>query len=206
MKFFEAQKRAAFAAKLFTETGFDFEAALASADVGALKAHIAGTSAPIAALFTAAGLDLPALLAAGPDSLKAHLDSVAGSDEAMAEALLENERLDGELATLALANSTLNGTVAGYTELFGTLGLAATAAPDAAAIKSAFESHIAKATTVALAKTGHPPVHHIPADAVESKPTAKSDQQKWAEYRDLKETDPAKAEAYFAEHLAKKKK
>lgn len=185
MKFFEAQKRASFAAKLFASVGFDFEAALKANNETALKtAFDAHASPAVAALFTAAALDQAALVAAGPDALKLHIESLDNSEE-LAEALQENEKLAADLesakGTLALRDSTLES----FNFAFSAIGLAdITNKTPAADVKTKFEAHVQKQTTLALAKTGHPPAH-VPA-AVENKTDAKAtDAELKAEYDKL---------------------
>jgi hypothetical protein len=64
------------------------------------------------------------------------------------------------------------------------------------AIKSAFAAHVAKQTTLALAKTGHPPVAHIDANAA---PAAEqlNDEAHLAAYEKL---EGAEARAYLSTH------
>ncbi len=146
----------------------DVLSALGLAPKNLAEAHAALTPAKatldsVAALFTAAGLDLETMLAAGPESLKAHIDSLGEDDEVLAEALLENERLEKELATSEALRSSL--AAAGeqaslaLASTLATLGLNAsgpadTLTPDA--VKAALDAHIKKQATIALAKTGHP--------------------------------------------------
>ena len=121
----------------------------------------------VAALFTAAGLNLEQMLAAGPDSLKAHLESIDNSDE-LAEALQENEKLSTKLES---ETKLLNGAIDkidGFVACFGAVGLAvdARAAAKPEDFKSAFEAHVKKAATLELSKTGHPPAH-VPPNAID---------------------------------------
>ena len=169
MKFFEAQKRAAFAGKLFTAAGFDFDAALAAGDVSALSAFLDARATGVSALFATAGLDLPALLASGPDSLKAHLDGLTVKAE-------EFSALTTQLAETGEKLKASEGQVAGLGEMVAhvttalALPLAADTKPEQ--LKTAFESYVAKQTTLALAKSGHPPVADLPADATSATPSA----------------------------------
>jgi len=134
------------------------------------------------ALFTAANLNLEQLLAAGPDALKAHLDSIDNTEE-LAEALQENERLDAELATANVSALALKSQLDAHTAIFAAIGF--TPASDASheVIKSAFEAHVSKATTLALAKTGHPPAHVPAADVV---PVVKTDADIAKDYQAMK--------------------
>lgn len=147
------------------------------------------------ALFTSAGLNLEQLLAAGPDSLKAHLEGIDSSEE-LAEALQANEELTTNLATLqgisdshAARATSLEATlaVAGFT-------LAADAKP--ADFKPAFEAHVAKQVALALSQTGHPPVAHLPADT----DVADTDAAHLAAYQAMPR-GPERLE-YFAKHEA----
>lgn len=117
------------------------------------------------ALFTAAGLPLEQMLATGPDSLKAHLASLDKSADVT--------RLTGELATLTDEVTAANGRleVAGkqllaLNGIASTIGLKVEASTKGEDITKAFADHTAKATTLALAKTGHPP-QHVPATTVD---------------------------------------
>jgi len=194
MNLFTAQKHASFAAKLFTAAGFDFQAALAANDAEALKNHIAAQSpAAVTALFANAGLNFETLLAAGPESLKAHLASL---DNAAQVAALTTDlaTAKSQIATLTEASTSRLNTIGTYGELFAAIGITDLAKADAPAIKTAFESHVAKATTLALSKTGHPPVVHIDANAA---PAAEqlSDEAHLAAYEKLQ---GAEAKAYLA--------
>ena len=153
------------------------------------------------ALFTSAGLNLETLLAAGPESLKAHLASL---DNAAQVATLTEQltAAKSELATLAENHEAATGRLATYGELFTTVGLTAAAAPDAPALKTACDSHVAKQVTLANAKIGHPPVQHLALEEHEKKTLdqAKADGIALAEYNTLVSAgDAKKAErlAYF---------
>lgn len=131
------------------------------------------------ALFTAAGLNLETMLAAGPDSLKAHIEGL-NSDTELAEALLENEKLEADLSTATASLTEFGNRQSAFVNAFASLGLTLAADTKPEDIKAAWESHVAKATTVALAKTGHPPAH-IPASSDASAPIL-TDEQIAAEY------------------------
>ena len=181
MKIFEAHKRASFAEKLFASVGFDFNAALATNNEASLRAHIAASPAPeIGALFTAAGLDAAALVAAGPDALKLHLESLDNSEE-LAVALQENEKLAADVTKLDGEVHTLSDIVQHVTT-----AIALPMAKDAKAedVKAAFEAHVSKQTTLALAKTGHPPAH-VPV-AAEPNAGPKTDAELAKEYQGMK--------------------
>jgi hypothetical protein len=117
----------------------------------------------VAALFTAAGLNLETLLAAGPDSLKAELEG-RDNTTALAEALQENERLDADLSAKVGELQTQNSKLQTATSLLERAGVKMESTPDQAT--AAFEAFVAKSTTLALAKTGHPPAH-VPATAID---------------------------------------
>lgn len=118
----------------------------------------------VATLFINAGLNLEQMLAGGPDALKSHLEALAGDDEALAAALLENENLDNQLAT---ARTQIDEITAQRTALLSglkALGLAEPTAEqplDEAAVKAALDQHATKHAAVLLARTGHPGVKHI---------------------------------------------
>lgn len=113
------------------------------------------------ALFVAAGLNLEQMLDAGPDSLKAHLASVDNAEE-LAMALAEVERLNGEATETASKLTALTEGLTANQEVFAAVGLKLDVdAPDAAAFKTAFNSHVSQQVTLALGKTGHPPVVHV---------------------------------------------
>ena len=124
-----------------------------------------GTLDSVAALFTAAGLNLEQMLAAGPDSLKAHIDSLDNAEE-LATALQENETLSAEHEATKASALALSSQLSALNSVVATIGLSASADLKPDAIAKAFETHIAKATTLALAKTGHPPAH-VPASAID---------------------------------------
>lgn len=152
----------------------------------------------VAALFTAADLNLEQMLAAGPDALKAHLDSLDNSEE-LAEALQENERLEADLKTASDAYSVALSIQAAHHDCFKALGISVLAedfTPDK--IKAAFSDHVTKQVTLALAKTGHPPAH-VPA-ATEPVTASKTDAEIAAQYRTMK-AGPERL-AFFAQHEA----
>jgi len=194
MNLFTAQKHASFAAELFTAAGFDFSAALAANDAEALKTHIAAQSPAVAALFTSAGLNLETLLAAGPDSLKAHLETCSVKAEEfsaletkLSETTTKLGKSERDVMELSEANTLITAAI----------GLTGTAAhTDATAIKTAFETHVAKQVVLANAKAGHPPVHQIDPNAG---PAAEqlTDEAHLAAYEKL---EGAEAKAYLSTH------
>lgn len=150
----------------------------------------------VAALFTAAGLNLEQMLAAGPDALKAHLESIDNTEE-LAAALQENERIEAELAADHATIEALNANLAGHTEILTMIGIPAPSAlSDPTKIKTAFETHVSKQTTLALAKTGHPPAHVPAAEPTASAPTSDADLAK--EYQAMR-AGPERL-AFYSQH------
>jgi hypothetical protein len=115
-------------------------------------------------LFEAAGLNLEQMLAGGPDALKAHIESVDLGEE-LAEVLQENERLSAEIQTATASGLALNSQLSALNSVVAAIGLTPAATLKPEEITTAFDRHISKATTLALAKTGHPPAHVPAADA-----------------------------------------
>lgn len=149
----------------------------------------------VAALFTTAGLNLEAFLGAGPESLKAHLASLDNAAQ-VAALSIELASAKSALETTAGEVASLEASLAARTSILSTLGIAEMQSADTPeAIKAAFTAHVAKATTLALAKTGHPPVHHVDASA----PAAEqiSDEAHLAAYEKLTGAD---AKAYLSTH------
>ena len=150
----------------------------------------------VAALFTTAGLNLEAFLAAGPEALKAHLASIDNAGQ-VASLSLELASAKSALETRAGEVASLEASLAARTSVLSTLGIAELQTADTPeTIKSAFAAHVAKQTTLALAKTGHPPVAHIDANAA---PAAEqiSDEAHLAAYEKL---EGAEARAYLSTH------
>jgi hypothetical protein len=147
------------------------------------------------ALFTAAGLNLETLLAAGPESLKAHLASLDNAAQVSA--------LTADLATAKAALSKSDGEVVALSDVVQhiTTAIALPVAKDAKVgdIKTAFETHVAKQVVLANAKAGHPPVQQIDADAAAATAAA-SDEAIAKEYSAM----PAGTErlAFYGKHAA----
>jgi hypothetical protein len=130
-------------------------------------------------LFEAAGLNLEQMLAGGPDALKAHIDSVDLGEE-LAEVLQENERLSAEIETATASGLALNSQLSALNSVVAAIGLTPAATLKPEEITTAFDSHISKATTLALAKTGHPPAHVPVAEvAPTAQPTAAEIHATW---------------------------
>ena len=152
----------------------------------------------VAALFTTAGLNLEAFLGAGPESLKAHLASLDNAGQ-VASLSLELASAKSALETTAGEVASLEASLASRTAILSTLGIAELQTADTPeAIKAAFTAHVAKATTLALAKTGHPPAH-LPVDTTGASATA-SDESLAAEYEKLPRGD--EKTAFFHKHEA----
>ncbi len=77
----------------------------------------------VAALFTAAGLNLEQLLAAGPDSLKLHLESIDNTEE-LAASLAEVEEYDKNLTAAQSEVSTLSSQLSTLNSSFAAIGIA----------------------------------------------------------------------------------
>lgn len=115
----------------------------------------------VAALFTAAGLDLDTLLAAGPDSLKAHLDGLSAKDAELATAQASVADLTAKLGEAEKARDAFNASSVASAELLSTIGLKLEASLKPEEVKPAFEKHVSLRAAELLAKTGTPPVANI---------------------------------------------
>ena len=146
-------------------------------------------------LFSNAGLDLDTLLAAGPESLKAHLASLDNAEQiksltaqlATAQAAIDAKA--GEVAAAAARATALEAIPAA-------LGLPVAAAADAAAVAAALDTHVAKQVVLANAKAGHPPVQQIDIGATTAIEQL-SDEAHLAAYEKL---SGAEATAYLSAH------
>ncbi len=113
----------------------------------------------VAALFTTAGLDLDALLAAGSDSLKAHVtqaaELIAGQQTTIAD-------LKGQLAkateSLTTTAASLSATTVTLNSLGASFGYTFSATSTAADAQTALAAHVKKEAALELAKGGHRPV------------------------------------------------
>jgi hypothetical protein len=146
------------------------------------------------ALFSTAGLDLETLLAAGPESLKAHLDSLSVKAEEYSSISAQLSDLTEKLTKSESDAFVLSDALKHITTA---IALPAPAAhTDVAAIKSAFDAHVQKQVVLANAKAGHPPVHQIDANAG---PAAEqlTDEAHLAAYEKLEGTE---AKAYLSTH------
>jgi hypothetical protein len=126
----------------------------------------------VASLFAAAGLDLDTMLAAGPDSLKAHLASLTAKDAELATAQAKVFALEAsltatgtELTDLKGAHAQLTVTHSGLCQSINFTADAKGADGKPLAFADAFKSHVAKEAAMLLAKDGRPPVAHVSANA-----------------------------------------
>lgn len=155
----------------------------------------------VAALFTAASIDLDALLAAGSDSLKLHIEGLSAKDGELAAAQAKVSDLEGKLtaantqaATLTAANAT---TVSFLTEI-GFVPVATATADEA---KKAFAAHVSKAAALELAKTGHAPLATVTAEQLAA-PSA--DASRADHYAFMAKLPEGEQQAYFKKHLSRK--
>jgi hypothetical protein len=121
----------------------------------------------VEALFSAAGLDLPAMLAAGPDSLKAHLASLDQAEGIKALELRASgaeakvTEITGQLATEQTAHGVTAEALKVHAAALKSVGFDAAAKDkDGKPVEfsAAFKSHVAQEATLLLAKDGRPPV------------------------------------------------
>jgi len=152
------------------------------------------------ALFSTAGLNLETLLAAGPDSLKAHLETCSVKAEefsALETQISEKQKaLETITGTLAVRDNTLSA----FAETFAAIGMAdITNKTPAAEVTAAFQTHVAKQVVLANAKAGHPPVHQIDVNAAAATQDA-SDAEIAKEYS-AQPAGPARL-AFYTKHAA----
>ena len=150
----------------------------------------------VGALFDNAGLNLEQLLTAGPDALKAHLESIDNTEE-LAEALQENEALSKNLEDANGHIGTLTANATAFLSVFSAVGFEG-ADIKADEFKTKFDAHVSKQTTLALAKTGHPPAHVPAADVTPgAKPTGAELHATWKAMK----PSPERL-AFFGQHEA----
>lgn len=151
----------------------------------------------VAAMFTAAGLDLDAMLAAGPDALKAHLKSVDTAEELTAT-LAAKTALEAQLKTANDAIAKHGADLALRDGFLSAIGFAVKPEAKADEAKAAFEKHVKQAAALELAKAGHP----APVAAVVRRPdtpaATSSDAQHYATYKAM--PDGAEKRDYFRRH------
>lgn len=122
-----------------------------------------GTLDSVNALFTAAGLSLETLLAAGSDSLKAHIAGLSAKDADLAAAIAKVTELEGKVTTATGEASALTTKFSALTTAIAPLGITATTKPEE--FSALIDSHVKQAAALELAKTGHKPVADIPPPA-----------------------------------------
>lgn len=121
----------------------------------------------INAMFDAAGLDLDALISAGPDSLKAHIDSFRGAEEQLAKANEAIAEHAADISTLTESLAEASNEAQDFAAVLASIGFVPS---DEADVKAAFTDHVKKQAAVELAKAGHPPVKGIVTE--EGKPAS----------------------------------
>jgi hypothetical protein len=126
--------------------------ALANDQLAAASARHEAT----AALFATAGLDLEAMLAAGPDSLKAHLAALTARDEELAAAKASLAEHAVALATARADHEQTAATAQAQAQLLASIGF--DSARPAADLPATFAQHVALRATELLAHRGHPPL------------------------------------------------
>jgi hypothetical protein len=128
-------------------------------------AEAANTLSSVNALFTAAGLNLEQMLAAGPDSLKAHLAGLSAKDAELATAQAKVAELEGMLVARSSEVITEKGRADVAVSFLTEIGFVPAATVTGADAKAAFDSHVKQAAALELAKTGHKPVAEVPPPA-----------------------------------------
>ena len=117
----------------------------------------------VANLFASANLDLDTMLAAGPDSLKAHIDSFSGDAAALDEAIAKNAELEVDFAE---ARALTEAAIA-RSESFGSAAQAAgidvteEVLADPAALKQAFTTRATAQAQELLAASGHATLEEV---------------------------------------------
>lgn len=142
----------------------------------ATREAAAATLASVNELFAKAELNLEQMLAAGPDSLKAHLASLDQADgikalegkvAAAESALTEATATLGAEAEKAKSAAALAGS---YLSCLTATGFTPTAASKPEEVTAAFTAHVEKRAAAILAQAGHPPLAHVSNEA--KKPAA----------------------------------
>lgn len=152
-----------------------------------------GFADSVSSLFAAAGLDLDKMLAAGPDSLKAHIDSFKAADEQLAKANEAIAKHGEEVAKLNQSLVAASDEVKKFSEVFASIGYVAA---DGADMKESFHAHVKQQAALELAKIGHPPVQKVDPNATGV--AQKSDKEHYLVYAGMP-AGPEKT-AYFAKH------
>lgn len=163
----------------------------------------------VAALFTAAGLPLEEMLAAGPDSLKAHLasldqsETIAALNKSNRDLMDQVAALGSELSASGESLKALTAQNYAFAYLAETIGIKATdTAPTPEAIATAFKSHIEKSASAILAKDGRPPVAHVAQGTVEKPASTDTSAEITAHWQSLNQlATPEEQRAYFVKHI-----
>lgn len=119
-------------------------------------------------------------------------ERIAALTTELAEAEKQGETATAQLATAQAQLLEFGNRQSAFGNAFATLGL--TLAPDLKpeAITAAWDAHVDKATTLALAKTGHPPAH-VPAADTGPAAAPATDADILAEYEALSAKNEANA-------------
>lgn len=127
----------------------------------------------VSALFAAAGMDLDAELAKGPNALKDHIAAAASADKGALETANASVtdlkvQLSAKTAELATAKAETATANANYSTLCASVNFDP-AAKDAEGkpveFKAAFGAHVKKEAAAVLAKDGRAPLPHVPTPA-----------------------------------------
>lgn len=155
----------------------------------------------VAALFTSAGLDLDALIAAGSDSLKAHLASLSAKDGELAAAQAKVTELEGKITAANAQQTTTAAQLSSTVSLLTDIGFVPVATSTGTDAKAAFEAHVKKAAALELAKTGHAPIGEVTAEqaAAPGNKASRDDH-----YKFLATLPVEKQSEYFQANLAQK--
>jgi hypothetical protein len=122
-------------------------------------AEAATTLNNVNALFTAAGLNLETMLAAGPDALKAHIDALSAKDAELAAAQAKVKELEGKVTTIAAESAAASAKFSAVSAALELVGITAATKPEQ--FSAVLEAHVKQAAAIELAKTGHKPVADV---------------------------------------------
>jgi hypothetical protein len=155
------------------------------------------TLGKVEALFSVAGLNLEAMLGAGPDSLKAHLESLTTAEEEVGTMKARVTELEGLLATAQGDITKAAGELATASEIMAAVGIKPETKREE--WRPAFDAHVKAQAALELAKAGHPPVEHKATEVEATTATAaQKDEARLAEYEKMA-AGPDRAK-FFAEH------
>lgn len=159
-----------------------------------------GTFDSVNALFTAAGLNLDTMLAAGPDSLKAHIAGVSAKDGELAAAQGAIKDLEGKLQLAISVGSEHKARADSTVSVLTAIGFVPVATSKPEDFTAALDAHVKKAAALELAKAGHPPVK-VPIDGAKVPAEGAARADHYAHMATLPEKEQ---HAYFQKHLARK--